>query len=78
MKLKQWILNKKIVNFPYDTATFFRGFSCLTEVELILEVCGKASSSKINFLKSQVLWGVAYKNRIDNQDKWPGHNISSK
>ena len=39
---------------------------------MILKLYEDASSSKINFLKSQVLWADAYKNRIDQtgQTKW--------
>ena len=47
-----------------DTTIFLRDFSRLTEIELILELCEKAVSSKINFSKSQILWGVAFRNRI--------------
>ena len=55
----------KIVNFADDTTSFIRDFSCLTKIKLILVLCEKVSSSKINFWKSQTLWGVAYKNRIN-------------
>ena len=55
----------KIVNFANDTNIFLRDFSCLTKIELILELSQKASSSEINFSKSQTLWAVAYKNRTD-------------
>ena len=35
-------------------------------MKLILELCEKASNSKVNFSKvSQTLWAGAYKNRID-------------
>ena len=40
-------------------------FSCITKKELILELSQKASSSKINLLKSKTLRSMAYKNRID-------------
>ena len=56
-----------IVNFADDTTILLRDLSCLTKIELILELFEKASSSKINFSKNQTLWGVAYKNRIDKQ-----------
>ena len=49
----------KIVNFADDTTIFLRDFSCLTKIELILELPQKVSNSKINFSKSQTLWGVA-------------------
>ena len=55
----------KIINFADDTTIFLRDFSCLTKIELISELSQKASSSIIIFSKSQTLWGVAYKNRID-------------
>ena len=45
----------KIVNFADDTTIFLRDFSCRSEKELILESSQKASSSKINFSKSQTL-----------------------
>ena len=38
-----------MVNFADDTSIFLRDFSCLTKIESILELCEKASSSKINF-----------------------------
>ena len=55
----------KIVNFADNTTIFWRDFSCLTKIELILELSQKSSRSKINFSKIQTLWGVVYKNRID-------------
>ena len=36
----------KIVNFADNTTIFLRYFSCLTKIELILELCEKASISK--------------------------------
>ena len=33
----------KIVNFAYDTTIFLRDFSCLTKMELILELSQKSS-----------------------------------
>ena len=57
----------KIVNFARDTTNFLGGFSCLSKIELMIKLCQKASSSKVNFLKASV---GAYKNRIkSNQDK---------
>ena len=53
------------LNFADDTTVSLRDFSCLTEIELILELCEKAVSSKINFSKAQTLRGVAFRNRID-------------
>ena len=54
----------KIVNFADDTTIFLRGFSCLTKKELILKLCEKGSSSKINFSKRQTLLAGTYKYRI--------------
>ena len=68
----------KIVNFADDTNIFLRDFSCLTKIELILELSQKASSSEINFSKSQTLWAVAYKNRIDKPRQIAWYNTSSK
>ena len=55
----------KIVKFADDATIFLRDFSCLNKIELILELPQKASRSKINFSKSQTLWGVTFKKRID-------------
>ena len=67
----------KIVSFADSTTIFLRDFSCLTQIKLILELCEKASSSKINFSKSQILWTGAYKNGIDKprQIAWPQFSI---
>ena len=54
----------KRVNFADGTTIFLRNFSCLTKIELILELSKKACSSNLNFSKNQTLCGVAYKNRI--------------
>ena len=42
----------KIVNFADSTIIFLRDFSCLTKKQLILELCEKATSSKITFQKA--------------------------
>ena len=68
----------KTAKFADDAAIFLRDFICLTKMKLILELGGKASSSKLNFSKSQTLWSVAYKIELINQDKWLGHNSVSK
>ena len=47
----------KIVDFAADNPIFLRDFSCLTKRKLILMLCKKASSSKINFSKSHTLLG---------------------
>ena len=68
----------KIVNCADDTTIFLRNFSCLTNIELILELSQKASSSKINSSKSQTLWCVAYKTRIDKSRQMVGSQFSIK
>ena len=42
-----------IINFADDTIIFLRGLSCLTKIELNLELCEKASISKIIFQKAR-------------------------
>ena len=54
----------KRVNFADGITIFLRNFSCLTKIELILELSKNASSSNLNFSKKQALCGVACKNRI--------------
>ena len=68
----------KIVHFGYDTTIFLRDFSCLTKIELILELSQKSSSSKINFQKARPsgMWHI--KIELINQNKWPDHNFLSK
>ena len=68
----------KIVNFAYEITNLLREFSCSTKIELILKLSQKASSSKINFQKARPygLWHI--KIELINQNKWPGHNSSSK
>ena len=68
----------KIVNFAHDTTIFLRDFSCLTEIELILELSQKSSSSKINFQKARPYGVWHIKIELINQDKWPGHNSTSQ
>ena len=38
-----------MVNFAGGTTIFLRDFSCLTKVELVLELSQNVSSSKLNF-----------------------------
>ena len=66
-----------ILSFADDTTILLRDFSCLTKIELILELSQKPSNSKINFSKCQTLWGVAYKNTIDKprQMAWSEFSI---
>ena len=68
----------KIVNFAYDTTIFLRDFSCLTKIELILELSQKSSSSKINFQKARPYGVWHIKIELINQNKWPHHNSLSK
>ena len=68
----------KIVNFAYDTTIFLRDFSCLTKIELILELSQKSSSSKINFQKARPYGVWHIKIELINQNKWPDHNFLSK
>ena len=55
----------KIVNFDDDTTIFSRDITCLIRIQEILRLYDNASSSKMNFSKSQALWAGAHKNRID-------------
>ena len=55
----------KIVNFTDDTTIFWRYITYLNRIQVILKLYEDASSSKINFSKSQALWARSYKNRID-------------
>ena len=68
----------KIVNFAYDITIFLRDFSCLTKIELILELSQKSSSSKINFQKARPYGVWHIKIELINQNKWPDHNSLSK
>ena len=69
----------KILNFPDDTTIFLlRDINWHTRIQSILKSHEKASSSKTNFSKIETLWAGAYKNRIDKQDKWYGHNCTLK
>ena len=43
----------KIVNFASDTTIFLRDITCLDRIKLILKLYEDASSSKIDFSKSQ-------------------------
>ena len=55
----------KIVNFADNTTIFLRDITCLNRIQVILKLYEDASTSKINFSKSQALLAGAYKNRID-------------
>ena len=53
----------KILSFPDDNTIFLlRGINCHTRIQSNLKSHEKASSSKTNFLKIEVLWTVAHKN----------------
>ena len=56
------------MNFADDTIIFLRDFNCHIKIELILKL-GKSFYLKNNFSKSQILWAVAYKKRIDKLRK---------
>ena len=43
----------KIVNFADDTIIFLRDITCLDRIQVVLKLDEDASSSKINFSKSQ-------------------------
>ena len=43
-----------IVNFANDTTIFLRDITCLDRIQVILKLYEDASSSKINFSKSEV------------------------
>ena len=43
----------KIVNFADNTTIFSRGITCIDRIQVILKLYNDASSSKINFSKSQ-------------------------
>ena len=43
----------EIVTFPDDATIFLRDITCLNRVQVILKLYQDASSSKINFSKSQ-------------------------
>ena len=68
----------KIVNLADVTTIFLKYFSCHTKMELMLELCEKTSSLKINFSKSQTLLGVAYKNAIDVPRQMAWSQFSTK
>ena len=55
----------KIVDFADDKIIFLRDINCLNRIQSILKLYEDASSSKINFTKSQALWAGDYKNRFD-------------
>ena len=45
----------KLVNFADDITIFLEDITCLNRIQVILKLYEKASSSKINFSKRQVL-----------------------
>ena len=79
LKEYRWDDDSKILSFPDDTTIFLlRDINWHTRIQSILKSYEKASSSKTNFPKIQVLWTGPYKNRIDKRDKWYGHNCTLK
>ena len=68
----------KIVNFADDTTIFLRDIDCLNRIQSILKLYEEASSSKINFTKSQALWAGDYKNRFDKPGDMVWSNLSIK
>ena len=68
----------KIVKFADDTTIFLRGIGSLSRIQVILNLYEKASSSKINFSKSQALWEGIYKNRYDKPENMEWSNFSIK
>ena len=61
----------KIVNFADDTTIFLRDITCLDRIKVILKLYEDASSSKINFSKSQdsAKFPLKYLKFLDNS-KW--------
>ena len=68
----------KLVNFTDDATTFLRDIDCLNRIQSILKLNEDASSSKINFTKSQALWAGDYKNRFDKPGAMVWSNLSIK
>ena len=60
----------KILNVPDENTIFLlRDINCNRRIQSILKSFEKASSSKINFLKIQTLWAVAYKINSDKTEQ---------
>ena len=68
----------KPVNFADDTTIFLRDVDFLNRIQSILQLYEDASSSKINFTKSQVLWTGDYKNRFYKPGAMVWSNFSIK
>ena len=65
----------KMWNRPDDATIFLlRANNCHNRIQSILKSHKKASNSEANFLKIQILWAGAYKNRVDT----PGQMIWSE
>ena len=65
----------KMWKFPDDTTIFLlRDINCHNRIQPVSKLHEKASISKINFSKIQVLWAGVYKNWIDK----PGQMIWSQ
>ena len=62
----------KIVTLADGATIFLKDITCFHRIRVILKLYEHASSSKINFSKSQSSWDGAYKNWTDQpgQMKW--------
>ena len=66
----------EIVNFADDTTIFLRDITCLDRIQVILKLYEDASSSKINFSKSQAsansikILEVNFGNSVLDNSKW--------
>ena len=68
----------KLVNFADDTTIFLSDIDSLIRLQTILKLYEDASSSKINFNKSQALWSGNYKDRYDKPGNMIWSNFSIK
>ena len=68
----------KLVNFADDTTIFLSDINSLNRLQTILKIYEDASSSKINFGKSQALWLGGYKDRYDKPGTMIWSNFSIK
>ena len=68
----------KLVNFADDTTILLRDIDCLNRIQSILKLYEDASSSKINFTKSQALWAGDYKNKFDKPGAMVWSNVFIK
>ena len=68
----------KLVNFADDTTIFLSDINSLNRLQTILKIYEDASSSKINFGKSQASWSGGYKDRYDKPGTMIWSNFSMK